>query len=370
MNNEENRNELPGSQKAKRKKCIRNLLIAIIVLLAAAAVAALLLWNSMLDKLGDAAEENVPTLSQEELDALLGTTGPTEPPAPEETWPVVVSDENITNIMLVGQNWREDEQNKLSDTMILCSINRETKTLTLVSILRDLYIHLPPYAGHGAGRNRINVCYALGSSWKRSAEGGMEMLALCVEQNFGIPVHHTVEVGFDAFSLIIDLIGGVDVNVTAAEAEYMTNNVGYIGQIKPGPQTLNGSEALAYARIRAIDGDRQRTARQRLVISSIVNKCRNMGLMELYALAGNVMPEVTTDMTNQEIGNYVWELLPMVKDLQIRTLTCPVDNETLPGSYWSKMIDLYGYPSSVIECNTTLNGKYLREALGMEEPEE
>ena len=115
--------------------------------------------------------------------------------------------------------------------MILCSINRETKTLTMVSFLRDLYIHLPAYAGHTAGRNRINVCYALGSTWKRSSEGGMEMLALCVEQNFGIHVDHTIEVGFEAFTNIIDILGGVEVNVTEAEAEYITNNVGYAGEI-------------------------------------------------------------------------------------------------------------------------------------------
>ena len=56
---------------------------------------------------------------------------------------IAVMEKNITNIMLVGQNWREDEQNKLSDTMILCSINRKTKTMTMVSFLRDLYAPLP-----------------------------------------------------------------------------------------------------------------------------------------------------------------------------------------------------------------------------------
>lgn len=361
---EEIRKDMVTSGSGKRKKTVKIICIAILALVLTATGALVIYWNSMLDMIGTA-RKTVPTLSQEEVDALLGTTDPPETTAPEETWPVVVSDQNITNIMLVGQNWREDEQNKLSDTMILCSINRETKTLTMVSFLRDLYIDLPAYAGHGAGRNRINVCYALGSTWKRSSEGGMEMLAKCVEQNFGIPVDHTIEVGFDAFANIIDAMGGVDVNVTEAEAEYITDHVGYAGDMEPGPQTLYGYDALAYARIRAIDGDRQRTARQRLVISSLLNKCRDLSFQELYSLAGAVLPYIITDMTQMEISNYILEFIPMLKDIQIRTYTCPVDNETLPGSYWGKTIDLYGYMSSVIECNTTSNGNFLREALGI-----
>lgn len=347
------------------KKRLRTALFVLAAIVMAAAIAAVISWNSMLNLIGDA-EETVETLSQEELDALLGTTVP-ETTTPEDTWPVVESDENITNIMLVGQNWREDEQNKLSDTMILCSINRETKTMTMVSILRDLYIPLPAYAGHGPGRNRINVCYALGSTWKRTSEGGMEMLALCVEQNFGVHVDHTIEVGFETFTAIIDAMGGVEVDVTEEEARYMTEEVGYVGKIQPGLQTLYGSEALAYARIRKIDSDRQRSVRQRTVITSLIDKCRDMGLMDLLALSREILPMIITDMTNQEITNYLWELIPLVKDLKINSITIPVDNETLPNSMWSKTIDLYGYPSSVIECNTKLNGTYLRQALGLEE---
>lgn len=324
-------------------------------------------WNQMLNLLGKASEHTAATLSQEELEAILGTEEPTEPPTttPEDTWPQVVSDQNITNIMLVGQNYREDEPNKLSDTMILCSINRQTQTMTMVSFMRDLYVPLPAYAGHSGGRNRINVCYALGSTWTRSSEGGMEMLAKCVEQNFGIPIDHSIEIGFDSFADIIDTIGGVDIDVTEAEAEYITKHVGYVDEIQPGPQTLSGYEALAYARIRKIDSDRQRTVRQQKVISSIIEKGRKMGLLELHEMATKVLPLIITDMTNEEITNYLWELIPMVKDIKLVSMTCPLDNETLPNSMWGKTLELYGYTTSVIECNTKLNGEYLRKALGI-----
>ena len=340
------------------------ILLAVILI---AAIAAGSYWNHMLSLLGNPAEHTVPTLSQEELDAILGTEE-TLPPTttPEDTWPQVVSDQNITNIMLVGQNYREDEPNKLSDTMLLCSINRETNTLTMVSFLRDLYVPLPAYAGHTGGRNRINVCYALGSTWKRSSEGGMEMLAKCIQQNFGVPIDHSIEVSFDTFAAIIDAMGGVDVELTVEEAEYMTKKVGYVGAFEEGPQTLYGYDALAYARIRKIDGDQQRAARQQAVVTSLIEKCRGMGLLELHDLAVNIMPLIITDMSSQEITDYLWELIPMVRDIRLASLTIPVDNETLPHSMWNKSIDLYGYPSSVLECNLSLNAKYLQDALGMD----
>ena len=357
----------------KAGRILKLALMGIAAVLVLALIAGGLYWNRMLNLLGDA-DQTVPTLSYEEEMALLGETETTEVPettaatVPAETEPPL-PDKYITNIMLVGQNWREDEQNKLSDTMILCSINRKTKTMTMVSFLRDLYVPLPAYAGHGAGRNRINVCYALGSSWKRSSIGGMEMLALCIEQNFGIHVDHTIEVGFESFTRIVDGFGGIEVEVTEAEAEYMTKEIGYVGEIQPGLQTLDGPETLAYARIRKIDGDRQRAQRQRTVITALIDKCRNMNLMEINNAAEYVLPSIITDMSNEEITKYILELLPILKDLKLHSITCPVDNETLPHSMWGKTLDLFGYPSSVLECNTALNGRFLRIMLGIQ-PEE
>ena len=358
----------------KAKKILKFSLLGLAAVIVVAAVAVGLYWNRMLNLLGDA-HATVPTLSYEEEMALLGetevpeipeTTEPAETIVPAETEPPL-PEKYITNIMLVGQNWREDEQNKLSDTMILCSINRKTKTMTMVSFLRDLYVPLPAYAGHGPGRNRINVCYALGSSWQRNSIGGMEMLALCIEQNFGIHVDHTIEVSFESFPRIIDGFGGIEIEVTEAEAEYMTKEIGYIGDIEPGLQTLDGMETLAYARIRKIDGDRQRAARQRTVITKLVDKCRDMDLAAMQHAVEYVLPSIITDMSNEEITKYVLELLPILKDLELRSLTCPADNETLPHSMWSKTLDLFGYPSSVIECNTALNGRFLRIMLGIQQ---
>ncbi len=359
------------NQPEKRKKLLRVLAIAVLSLILLAIAAWIgfgIYWNRMLDLVGDASE-TIHTVPPTTLPPVTTVpVVPTESTSPEETWPEVVSDENVTNIMLIGQSFREGEESKLSDTMILCSVNRQQKTLTMVSILRDLYVPLPAYAGHGPGRNRINVCYALGSLWTGKPEGGMEMLAKCVEQNFGIPIDHSIEIDFDGFTQIIDTLGGVEIDLTEAEARYLTNHVGYVGNFESGLQTLDGTEALAYARIRKIDGDIQRTGRQRVLLESLLRKCRTLGLLELHKLATTVLPMLTTDMSNQEVTNYLWELLPMLKKLEVRSLTCPVDNETLKGSFWSKELDIAGVTSYVLECNVSLNRQYLTEYLGLSQP--
>lgn len=350
---------------SNKKRKIGLIAVGILVCLILAAMVGIRLYTQyMLGKITAASENTVPTLSYRAQEALLATEEASVT-APEDTWPQVTSRQNITNIMLVGQNYREDEPNMLADTMILCSVNRETQTMTMVSFMRDLYVPLPAYAGHTGGRNRINVCYALGSTWKRSSLGGMEMLGKCIEQNFGVHVDHTVEVSFDTFISMIDALGGVEVKLTKEEAEYMTKKVGYVGNMRPGLQILKGSEALAYARIRKIDSDRQRAARQRTIITSVIEKCRSMGLIKLHQLAESLLPMIVTDMTSEEIADYLWEFIPMVRNLKLESLTIPVDNETLPQSVWSKTIDLYGYSSSVLECNLKSNREYLQKALGM-----
>ncbi len=302
----------------------------------------------------------------------------TEPTVPEttdplETWPEIVSTQNVTNIMLVGQNYRYGEENKLADTMILCSINRETKTLTMTSFMRDLYVTIPAYAGHSQGRNRMNVCYNLGWSWTgNNTRGGMEMLALAVEQNFGIPVHHTIEVDFDFFEQFVDALGGVDVTLTEAEAEYLTG-LAYTRPQVAGPANLNGWEALCYARCRSIDSDFGRTNRQRTVIASLIDKCRQVKLMDLYKFATDVLPAIVTDMTTDQMNDYIWEFLPMLADLKIVSQSVPLEKEVLqtvvPGawSYKGEYIEKVG--GNVLTPNLPAHKEFLQQQLGFADAE-
>ena len=371
---------LNQKQPQKPKKVWKIILIVLAVIVLLLALLAVGLWiyiRSMLGLVNQVQEtdpsfvatENTQPASTGVTEGTQGETEATEESTePEQTWPQVVSTQNVTTIMLVGQDNREGEsaeQHKLSDSMIMCTINRETKTLTMTSILRDCYVPLPAYAGHGAGRNRINVCYHLGSEWTGSSKGGMEMLALCVEQNFGIPIDHTIEVGFDSFEQIIDLMGGVDIELTEAEAKYMTEKIGYVGDMEPGYQTLDGLEALAYARIRKIDadGDFSRTNRQRTIITSLLSKCVKMNLWDLHKLATEILPLITTDMTTDEMSNYIWEFLPMLKDLTIVSQKIPLEKSQLDGAWSYKGIEVDGI-GNVMELNLWSHKKALQEMLG------
>ena len=381
---------LNNHQPKKPKKVWKIILIVLAVIVLLLALLAVGLWIYMRSMLGlvNQVQATDPTFvtTEDTQPAFTGTTEGTqgeseateESTEPEQTWPQVVSTQNVTTFMLVGQDNREgetEEQHKLSDSMIMCTINRETNTLTMTSILRDCYVPLPAYAGHGAGRNRINVCYALGSQWTGSSKGGMEMLALCVEQNFGIPIDHTIEVGFDSFEQIIDLLGGVDIELTEAEAKYMTDEIGYVGDMEPGYQTLDGLEALAYARIRKIDadGDFSRTNRQRTIINSLLSKCVKMNLWDLHKLATQILPLITTDMSTDEMSNYIWEFLPMLKDLTIVSQQIPLDKEVLsevvPGTWSYKGVTKDGI-GGVMEVNTWSHKKFLQQQLGYADVEE
>lgn len=327
------------------------ILILLVVIVSGAVASGIVYYNSMLNLVTrPEATENI--LSEEQLEEILGyvpekvETRETEAPA-ETAAPKKEIQDNIINIMLIGQQARKNETAKLSDTMILCSINKDTKTVTLTSFLRDMYVKLPNFQGHICGKNRINVAYNLGWYWA-GEKGGMEMLDQLIYENFGVEVDYNVEVGFEAFTDVIDALGGVELELTGPEASHLR-----LGGA--GTYHLDGETALGYARIRSIDNDMNRTARQRKVVTGLINKCRTKSLSELNELIKTLLPLVITDMTNEEITACVLEVLPMLPDLKIESNQCPAE-----GTYWFDMLDIIGVESSVIICDEEENGKLLR----------
>lgn len=305
-----------------------------------------------------------------------GETETSEPTAPEvipqriagsvetttqETTALLPEKQGSTNFLLIGHN------HNLADTMILCCVDRDRRIITMVSFLRDLYLPIPAYAGHPLDWNRMNSCYFWGKKWTEDPEGGMELLSLCLEENFGICVDHCVSVDFEAFVHAVDHLGGVNMELTEAEAEYLSRKVGYVGQMQPGLQRLSGTEALAYCRIRKIDSDVQRTDRQRKLMSALLAQATSCGVGELLSVAGEVIPYVETDLSPWDISRYLSELLSQWKDYQIQSLCCPADNDSLPDSYVFKTVRIGGTDCSVIVCDIERNRRYLMQRLNGEE---
>ena len=272
-----------------------------------------------------------PTLSQEEIDALYNETeaeeeqdftGPVlkeEDVILETAPPIVVETDNVVNILLIGVDRRKNEAAR-SDSMILCTFNKTQGTITLTSFMRDMYLKIPGYKS-----NRINVSYAL---------GGMSLLNKTIGHNFGVEADGAVEIDFSHFEELIDLLGGIELELTSQEANYINRESG--SKLKAGVQTLTGEEALWYSRCRKVggDGDFGRTNRQRVVLSKLLNEYKNKSLTELIGMMDEILPMVTTNMTKDEILGYVKDLFPMLATAKIVTNRIPVD-----GAYYHAKIN-------------------------------
>ena len=341
-------------KKSWGKRIMLSLVVVFLVLVLGTAAAGAIYYNSMLN-LVTRPEAPEQVLSDAQLEEILGFVPEKvqvqdQQIAAAEKKPEQKKEDHIVNIMLIGQQARKNETAKLSDTMILCSINKETKTITLTSFLRDLYVQLPDFQGHVCGKNRINVAYNLGWYWA-GEKGGMEMLDQLILENFGVEVDYNVEVGFDTFIKVIDVMGGVDVQMDADVAKYIK-----VGE-EAGTYHLDGEKALGYARTRHVnagDNDFNRTSRQRNLITSLLNKAKTMKIADLHNMLKEILPLVITDMTNEEITACALELLPMIVDLDIKSNQVPA-----PDTYYMTMLDIIGVESSVIICDEEANKELL-----------
>ena len=224
--------------------------------------------------------------------------------------------EHIVNIMLVGQDAREGENTQRSDTMILVTFNTETKNITLTSLMRDQYVKIPGY-----GKTKLNHAYQY---------GGMSLMNETLFNHYGIEIHGNFEVDFTGFEKIIDLLGGVELDLTAKEAKYLRGK-GF-KYVKEGVNVLPGESALWYARLRSIDTDYARAERQRKVMISLFEAYKEQSYTQMLALLHEILPLVRTNMTMSQITNYALELYPIFSGAQINTLRIPADG-TFTGGY-------------------------------------
>jgi len=240
------------------------------------------------------------------------------PTAPAE----IIETEQTINILLIGQDRRGTSGRSLSDAMILCTINMEKKTITMTSFLRDIYVMIP-----GHNYYKLNVAYPV---------GGMSLLDQTLEQNFGVVVDGNIEVDFAQFANIIDKLGGVDLELTAAEAAHLNREYGYA--LHPGANHMNGEQALGYSRIRRIGTDFGRTNRQRIVLTALLNKFSQASTSQLLDAVSEILDLITTDMTDQEILQYAWDVAPMLKDLTIVSQSIPVEGSYSFGDVYDRNI--------------------------------
>lgn len=247
-----------------------------------------------------------------------------------------VKNSDVINILLVGADKNLDEQDageaaRRSDSMMIATLDMKNKKLKVSSLMRDMYVPIP---GHGS--QKLNAAYSL---------GGMPLLYETIVSNFGIKADGYAEVNFDAFVEVINAVGGVEATLTESEAENL-NDTNYIRRkkfrnVKVGKQVLNGYQALGYCRIRhgkwkngrypavltasGKGDDYGRAERQRLVIQALFKKIKSMSVTKWMELIDLVLPNVKTDLKEDQIYSYLWAVVRM-GTTEIHQFSLPIDN--------------------------------------------
>ena len=206
-----------------------------------------------------------------------------------------INEKNVINILLIGSDASASDPNRANvtdkgntDVMMICSINPEKKTIKLVSVMRDSYTYLDKFDRYA----KLNAA---------CANGGPGYLVETIENNFKIEIDGYVMVDFDSFVHVIDVLGGVRVDVPA----YVAN---YFGKGFPSGNNvlLNGEQALRFSRVRYSDanGDVSRVARQRQVITALIESCKGATLSEINAVADVILANVRTNISRKAILSY------------------------------------------------------------------
>ncbi len=213
-----------------------------------------------------------------------------------------MNDSNIsdyTNIALFGVDSRENDltKNTRSDSIIIASINKKSKKVKLVSIYRDTYVYIPDH-----GYTKLNHAYAY---------GGPKLAVETINRNFDMNIRDFVTVNFSAVTDAVDALGGIEIDITEEELDYVNryakdvaniNNKEWTKIKKPGKQTLTGVQATGYSRVRYTKGgDFTRANRQRTVIDAMLKKAKHTNPVKLIKAADVILPQICTGMKSTEL---------------------------------------------------------------------
>ncbi|CEN88806.1 cell envelope-like transcriptional attenuator domain-containing protein [[Clostridium] sordellii] len=271
--------------------------------------------------------------------------------AKKEAKQEVLKNEKSMNIALFGLDRRSKEEKSRADSIMVANINFETKTINLVSILRDTLVDIK-----GHGKDKLNHSYAY---------GGPELSMETINSNFDLDINKYVSVDFFSLAKVIDIIGGVDIDLKDYEANQINQNLNEINGIEKLPKetdyiqgsglkNLNGRQAVAYCRIRKEgNGDYERTQRQRNVLKAILLKYEKLDSGKRFEVGMEMMSQVNTNIPINDIKDLQNKILSD-KDFTINQHMIPFE-----GSFETKIID----KKWVIDANMKENIKKIHEYL-------
>ena len=234
---------------------------------------------------------------------------------------------------------------------MILTIDNNNKSVKLTSLARDTYVQLP-----GRAPGKLNTAYFWGKE---------SMLFETIENEFGIGLDKIIQVDFNALMSIVDVLGGVEVNVPAnnlAEINkyakkcygvYTSSSKGEFQQItSPGKQTLNGYQALGFSRVRKVDSAIDRDERQQEVLMAITDKAKSMPITKYPQLLNTILPYVKTNLSSSELLNLGITALGIINSSDdIKTAEFPIiDDVHVKGGIYKNAgwVWLYDKNSTVV----------------------
>lgn len=251
---------------------------------------------------------------------------------------------NVINCLLCGVDTEEGSDGR-TDAMILVSVNKKTKKITLVSFMRDSYTYMNI---NGQDRwYKINASH----NW-----GGPATLMETIENNYKVEIDHFITVDFTSFPKLIDALGGVEVDVEEYEARYIRRTSSHKHFPYGKNVKLNGDQALIYSRIRKsdADGDLSRTRRQRKLVTALMGKAKTASVGQLNNMLDLVLPFVTTNYRPAQLLSLGSQaIMQKWMNYEIEQVSCPLLDINEDGSVDltgkdSYMMTGYGYAAEFV----------------------
>jgi LCP family protein required for cell wall assembly len=223
-------------------------------------------------------------------------TTATAPAPTESVAPVALAGTGKINILLIGSDARIGVAGARSDSMVLLTFDRASSQIKLTSFMRDMYVAIQ---GHGS--SKLNAAFSY---------GGESLLMQTLKNNFAIDVDNYITMRFESFIAVVDQIGGISLNLTQKEIDYINVEVGGVPD-GDGLKQLNGAQTLSHCRNRHVgNGDFTRTARQRTAIKAIFSKIKQQhDAATLAGLIGFAMGNVKTNISADQILGLATEVL-------------------------------------------------------------
>ena len=363
--------------KTKKGKIVKAVIIILVLLIVAAGAFAVYYVNNMLNQVTEDDNETpyVATEYYDGMDFLQEDFPMIEEQSAYDVYSYKeylkywyqngdpVRSSHVLNVLLIGEDTREEEITDTSraDSAIIASINVDTGTIHLTSILRDLLVY---YEVNGEGHyGKIN---------ESASVGGMNTYITTIERYYKISIDNYAVVNFASFPKIIDALGGVDINITTAEINEINNHpytYGDVGEVyieknfegNEGVMKLDGIQALAYCRIRHIDSDNARADRQKTVLNELFKKIKGSGTLDAVKVVNQLSQYTKTGYTKKElisIGNLA--LRDGWLNYEIQTRNVPSEENSQGGQnfpMYNAWIWIADIPKEAYELQMAIYGK-------------